>query len=90
MRKNTIGHQVVDLLDQGRYIEAFDLFKQECEPSVLCKHEQNNHEDTIETCAHMCLLPKLVYFSLGSDDRELEMRVKLLREKLSGPYEDVS
>ena len=90
MRKNIIGHQVVDLLDRGQYLEALNLFKQECEPSALCNHELVDHDDMLKTCANMCLLPKLVYFSLGHDDSELEMRVKLLKQKLGEHYEEAS
>ncbi|MDG1708405.1 MAG: hypothetical protein P8H03_06565 [Emcibacteraceae bacterium] len=73
MRKKTIGGQVLDLLVEGKILEATDLFNQECAALTVCPYSQNHNK-----CIDLCLMPKLNFMEI----RDNEVTIKLIIEKL--------
>lgn len=75
MRKNAVGLPVQQLLDNCDLKHAYQQFRQDCELKETCEFSCN-----VDNCVLMCLLPKLMYNSLGKTDLMLEARVNNIRQ----------
>ena len=76
MRANSIGNKVLDLLDERKYREAFDLFREECDDFQHCELGQ----DDVSNCVKLCLLPKLLHYSLLNNCAGMEERINNINE----------
>lgn len=72
MRKTEIGTEVLALLYAGRYAEAVHSFQKTC--------DEFSHCENISECLQRCLIPKLRYMSLLSEDKKIEKIVTDLLE----------
>lgn len=64
MRKTEIDPETLELLYAAHYAEAVHSFKITCDKFPDCEN--------ILECCQRCLIPKLRYVSLSSNNREIE------------------